>query len=168
MRLSTRRRPHDRQVVVNASVFAPQSCCSESPRVSASIFQTRSVADRRPLCLGVRHCTKHSSHHRTLRYIGFYAGRLYSLLAASVVPVILLVEASRLYGRLDEALAVAEERSAEFERSREELAQTQRLEAIGKLTGGGSHTISTISSPSSWAISSRYCTCEVTLKKSSA
>jgi signal transduction histidine kinase len=71
--------------------------------------------------------------------IGFYAGRLYGLLAASFVPIILLVEASRLYGRLDEALAVAEERNTELARSREELAQAQRLEAIGQLTGGIAH-----------------------------
>ena len=71
--------------------------------------------------------------------IGFYAGHLYGLLAASFVPIILLVEASRLYGRLDRALAVAEERNAELARSREELAQAQRLEAIGQLTGGVAH-----------------------------
>jgi len=71
--------------------------------------------------------------------IGFYAGRLYGLLAASLVPIALLVEASRLYGRLDQALAVAEERNAELARSREALAQAQRLEAIGQLTGGVAH-----------------------------
>ena len=71
--------------------------------------------------------------------IGFYAGHLYGLLAASTVPIVLLIEASRLYGRLDEALAVAEERNAELSRSREELAQAQRLEAIGQLTGGIAH-----------------------------
>jgi signal transduction histidine kinase len=71
--------------------------------------------------------------------IGFYAGRLYGLLAASFVPIILIVEAGRLYGRLDQALAVAGERNAELVRSREELAQAQRLEAIGQLTGGMAH-----------------------------
>jgi signal transduction histidine kinase len=71
--------------------------------------------------------------------LGFYAGRLYGMLAASFVLIILLIEASRLYRRLDEALAVAEERNAELARSREELAQAQRLEAIGQLTGGVAH-----------------------------
>jgi len=71
--------------------------------------------------------------------IGFYAGRLYGLLAAGLVPIILIVEASRLYGRLDQALAVAGVRNTELARSREELAQAQRLEAIGQLTGGVAH-----------------------------
>jgi hypothetical protein len=71
--------------------------------------------------------------------LGFYAGRIYGMLAASFVLIILLIEASRLYRRLDEALAVAEERNAELARSREELAQAQRFEAIGQLTGGIAH-----------------------------
>jgi signal transduction histidine kinase/CheY-like chemotaxis protein len=71
--------------------------------------------------------------------IGFYSGRLYGLFGASVVPVVMLVEASRLYGSLDESLAISEERNAELARSREELAQAQRLEAIGQLTGGVAH-----------------------------
>ena len=71
--------------------------------------------------------------------IGFYSGRLYGMFAASVVPIVLIVEAARLYGRLDEARAIEEERNAELARSREELAQAQRLEAIGQLTGGVAH-----------------------------
>jgi len=71
--------------------------------------------------------------------IGFEAGRLYGLLAASVGPVVMLAEASCVSTRLDEALAMAEERNAELTRSREELAQAQRLEAIGQLTGGVAH-----------------------------
>jgi signal transduction histidine kinase/CheY-like chemotaxis protein len=70
---------------------------------------------------------------------GFYAGGLFGMFAASVVPIAFLVEAARLYGRLDEARALAEERNAELRRSREELAQAQRLEAIGQLTGGIAH-----------------------------
>ena len=71
--------------------------------------------------------------------VGFYAGRLYVLFAASVVPIVFLVEAARVYGRLDEALALAQDSNAELARSQQELAQAQRLEAIGQLTGGIAH-----------------------------
>jgi hypothetical protein len=43
--------------------------------------------------------------------LGFAAGHLYGVFAASIVPVVLLVEASRLTGRLDEAIAVGPLRS---------------------------------------------------------
>ena len=55
------------------------------------------------------------------------------------MPVVILVEAGRLTGRLDEAIAVAEERNAQLAASREELARGRRLEAIGQLTGGIAH-----------------------------
>ncbi|HWL20537.1 MAG TPA: MASE4 domain-containing protein [Bradyrhizobium sp.] len=71
--------------------------------------------------------------------LGFYAGRLYGLLAASFVLIVLLVETYRLYGRLAHALATAGERTRELIESREQLAHAQRLEAVGKLTGGVAH-----------------------------
>jgi signal transduction histidine kinase/CheY-like chemotaxis protein len=71
--------------------------------------------------------------------IGFYAGRAYGLFAVSVVPIALFVEASRIAGKLDATIALAEERNAALARSREELARAQRLEAVGQLTGGVAH-----------------------------
>jgi polar amino acid transport system substrate-binding protein len=71
--------------------------------------------------------------------LGFYAGRTYGLLAASFVLIILLLESYRLYGRLADALATAEAYNAELERSREDLARAQRMEAVGQLTGGIAH-----------------------------
>jgi signal transduction histidine kinase len=70
---------------------------------------------------------------------GFYAGGLYGLFAASVVPIVFFIEAARLWSRLDEARAIAEESNAELARAQEELARAQRLEAIGQLTGGVAH-----------------------------
>ena len=96
------------------------------------------MADGRCLRLDVRRDTQHRRQYWPFD-LGFYAGHLCGLFAASVVPIVVLVEASRLYGGLDQALAVAEERNAELARSREELAQAQRLEAIGQLTGGVAH-----------------------------
>ncbi len=70
---------------------------------------------------------------------GFYAGRVYGLLAASFVLCVLLFEMNRLYSDLTDALNLAETRNAELTRSREEFARVQRSEAIGQLVGGVAH-----------------------------
>jgi signal transduction histidine kinase/CheY-like chemotaxis protein len=75
---------------------------------------------------------------------GWYAGRLYGLLAASFVLIALLVETNRLYGNLIKALGLAERRNADLIRSREEFAQVQRFEAVGQLVAGIAHDFNNI------------------------
>jgi signal transduction histidine kinase/CheY-like chemotaxis protein len=71
--------------------------------------------------------------------LGFYAGRVYGLMAASFVLGVLLVETNRLSRDLARALGLAESRNRELIRSREEFARVQRFEAIGQLVGGIAH-----------------------------
>jgi signal transduction histidine kinase/CheY-like chemotaxis protein len=71
--------------------------------------------------------------------LGFYAGRIYGLIAASFVLTALLREMQRLYGLLATALAEAETRNAELARSREEFARIQRFEAVSHIVGGVAH-----------------------------
>ena len=71
--------------------------------------------------------------------LGFYAGRMYGLIAASIVLIALLIEMVRLYSHLTEALQVSEGRNAELIRTREAVARAQRMDAIGQITGGMAH-----------------------------
>ena len=71
--------------------------------------------------------------------LGFYAGRVYGLMAMSFVLGALLVDMSRLYSRLAAALEMSDTRSRELIESRQQLAAAQRLEAMGQLTGGVAH-----------------------------
>jgi signal transduction histidine kinase len=71
--------------------------------------------------------------------LGFYAGRLYGLLAASFVLGVLLIELSRLYAKVADALTLAQNRNTDLAQSREEFARVQRFEAVGQLVGGVAH-----------------------------
>jgi signal transduction histidine kinase/ActR/RegA family two-component response regulator len=96
--------------------------------------------------------------------LGFYAGRVYGLLASGFVLAVLLVETTRLHSALATATAQlrdhagrlegrVKERTAELERAnialtteigeREktslQLVHAQKMEAIGNLTGGMAH-----------------------------
>ncbi len=75
---------------------------------------------------------------------GWYAGRIYGLLARSFLLVMLLVETRRLYANLTEALKLAERRNADLLRSREDFARVQRMEAMGKVVAGVAHDFNNI------------------------
>ena len=74
-----------------------------------------------------------SSYLNGGRYdLGFYAGRIYGVLAASIVLAVLVLENSRLYGRLAIAAGRLKERATELLRANEalqsEIAYRQRAE----------------------------------------
>lgn len=81
----------------------------------------------------------------TARYdLGWYAGRLFGLVAGGFVLGVLLIEANLLHGNLAQALRDAEDSKAKELASREELARGQRLEAMGQLTGGIAHDFNNV------------------------
>jgi len=76
----------------------------------------------------------------TERYdFGWYAGRLYGLMAASFVLGALLVESGNLYGRLIRSIAALRTRADALVQAQERLRHAHKMDAMGQLTGGVAH-----------------------------
>jgi two-component system sensor histidine kinase/response regulator len=77
--------------------------------------------------------------------LGFYAGRIYGLLAASYVLMVLLFEHTRLYARLVDAHEALEAQNRSLDRTvkerTERLLQSEKLATMGSLLAGVAHEL---------------------------
>jgi signal transduction histidine kinase len=75
-------------------------------------------------------------------YLGFYAGRMYGLFAASFVLVVLLLETSMLYGRAARAFRIERrERERRLRELQSELVHLGRVSKMGEMVTALSHEV---------------------------
>ena len=113
-----------RSCFVSSVCLDAESACTDRLGAPQTIFGAGSVADGGGVRVAVRYAL--SAVFNGGRYdLGFYAGRIYGLLAASFVLVVLLFENGKLYVQL---ISLRES-------DREKAAELHRLSTIDALTG---------------------------------
>lgn len=74
--------------------------------------------------------------------MGFYAGRIYGLLAASLILLVMLIETGALYARMTQSfLREREVREEQFQEMRLELIHVSRLTELGQMVSALAHEV---------------------------